>query len=233
MTGADPAGYDEAYYVANGQLGDRPALRYYARLVGRYLAPSAVLDVGCGTGHLLARMSRRWTADGLEVSPYSAATARRTSPSSTVWEAGADLPTSRFDAFTAIHVVEHVPDDALAALFADLRRSCRSGGRALVVTPDPAGWGHSLHGPRWGALTDPTHINLKPHAAWADFFRGHGFTVLREASDGLWDFPYSRLPVPLDAVRHGLPMAAQFLSGRMLLAPGRGESSLFVLSWGT
>ena len=53
--------------------------------------------------------------------------------------------------------------------------------------------------------------------------------VVREASDGLWNFPYTHRSVPVDALRHGLPMAAQFLSGRMFLPPGTGESSLFVL----
>jgi SAM-dependent methyltransferase len=224
--------YDETYYVNNGQLGDRPALRYYARLVAGYLRPTRILDVGCGTGHLLARLGRQWPADGLEVSAFSAAQARRTSPGSTVWQAGSELPADRYDAFTAIHVVEHIPDESLRSLLADLRRATTERGRALVVTPDPAGRAHALHGPRWGALTDPTHINLKPHAQWRAFFEGEGFAVVREASDGLWNFPYSRMPVPLDALRHGLPMAGQFLSGRMVLRPGSGESSLFLLGWG-
>ncbi len=46
-----PSSYDKAYYAANGQLGDRPAPRCCVRLVGRYLSPTKVLDVGCGTGH--------------------------------------------------------------------------------------------------------------------------------------------------------------------------------------
>lgn len=233
MTGEamDPDAYDEDYYAANGQLGDRPALRYYTRLVAAHLRPTSVLDVGCGTGHLLGRMGRRWPADGLELSPFSASVARRTSPHSAVWESSAELPEAAYDALTAIHVVEHIPDDALAALLDDLRRACVPTARALIVTPDPAGRAHALHGSRWGALTDPTHVNLKPHDDWVEFFRANGLTVVKEASDGLWNFPYSRLPLPLDILRHGLPMAGQFLSGRMLLPPGVGESSVFVLGW--
>lgn len=228
----EPGAYDEAYYTANGQLGDRPALRYYVRLAARYLAPTRVLDVGCGTGHLLARLNRRWPSDGLELSEYSAQIAGRTSPTSSIWRTGAELPSGRYDAFTAIHVVEHIPDEALGELLTELRRAATPTGRALVVTPDPEGRAHALHGPRWHALTDPTHINLKPPDAWRAFFVEHGFAVVRAASDGLWNFPYSGMPVPLDALRHGLPMAAQFLAGRMMLPPGSGESSLFVLSWG-
>lgn len=225
----DEATYDEAYYQANGQDRDRPALLLYGRLVRRYVRPSRVLDIGCGTGHLLARLARRTPADGLEVSEYSAREARRRSPRSAVYGDAADLPEGGFDGFTAVHVFEHIPDDPLAALLRELRRATRPGTRGLVVLPDPAGRGHSLHGDAWLGLTDPTHVNLKPHAAWVEFLGRHGFPVVRAASDGLWNFPYSHLPVPVDALRHGLPMAAQFLSDRLLLPPGTGESSLMVV----
>jgi 2-polyprenyl-3-methyl-5-hydroxy-6-metoxy-1,4-benzoquinol methylase len=223
--------YDEAYYEANGQSGDRPALRYYARLAKRYLNPTTILDVGCGTGHLLARLGRQWHADGLELSAYSAAVARTTSPTSSVFESAADLPAGKYNAMTAIHVVEHIPDDALGELLKDLRRASTPTCRALIVTPDPEGKAHTLHGEKWNALTDRTHINLKSSAQWTEFFRENGMRVLRCTSDGLWNFPYSTWPVPFDALRYGLPMAGQFLSGRMLLKPGTGESSLFVVSW--
>lgn len=223
------AQYDESYYRANGQSGDRPALRLYARLVRRYLQPTRVLDVGCGTGHLLARLSRRGPADGLELAEYPAREAGRRSPRSTVHRAGAELPTGAYDAFVSVHVFEHIPDDALAALLADLRRATRPGARGLVVVPDPAGRGRALHGDAWLGFTDPTHVNLKPHATWVSTLAEHGFPVVRGGADGLWNFPYSGLPVPLDALRHGLPMAAQFLSGRIWLPPGSGESSLLVV----
>lgn len=225
----EPAAYDEAYYRANGQDRDRPALRLYDRLVRRYVRPTRVLDVGCGTGHLLARLARRTPADGLEVSAYSARLARERSPRSTVYADAEELPAGGFDGFTAVHVLEHIPDEPLSALLGALHRATRPGSRGLVVVPDPAGRGRALHGDGWLGFTDPTHVNLKPHAAWVDHLAAHGFPVDRAASDGLWHFPYSSLPVPLDALRHGLPMAAQFLAGRLLLPPGSGESSILLV----
>lgn len=227
----DPTRYDEAYYAQNGQSGDRPALRLYTRFAGRYLRPTRALDVGCGTGHLLARLNRLCPTDGLELSAYSASVARTTSPSSTVFESPDDLPAAHYDALTAIHVFEHIADTDLSALLTQLRGACVPGARALVVIPDPAGRASRMRAERWLGLTDPTHINLKPHAEWREFFTANGLHVLHEGSDGLWNFPYSRLPVPFDAARYGLPMAAQFLAGRMFLPPGAGESSFFVLSW--
>ncbi|MFD6164892.1 class I SAM-dependent methyltransferase [Oerskovia sp. NPDC060287] len=225
------AEYDEAYYAANGQGGDRPALRYYARLVSRYLEPTRVLDVGCGTGHLLARLSRSRPADGFEISAYSAEVARSTSPGSQVFVSASSLPAATYDAITAVHVFEHIPDEALVQLLQELRRASTPSARILMVVPDPAGRAAALHGEKWNGWTDPTHVNLKSHDEWRAFLELNGLTVRDEGSDGLWNFPYSALPVPLDAVRHGLPMAVQYLSGRMILKPGVGESSFFILGW--
>lgn len=222
--------FDQAYYQANGQLGDRPALRWYARLSARYLGRGSVLDIGCGTGYLLKHLSRQGRADGLEVSQFSAAAARKNSPDSTVVTDPGELVTGVYQRFTAIHVVEHLDDAALHHLLVDIRRAAGAGAKYLIVTPDAAGRAHSLHGTRWNALTDPTHINLKSHAQWRSFFLDEGFNIEREGSDGLWNVPYSSLPKLMDGVRYSLPMAVQFLSGRLFLAPGSGESSLFVLS---
>ena len=110
------------------------------------------------------------------------------------------------------------------------------GGRALVATPDPAGRGHAISGPRWVGYADPTHVNLKPHARWRDVLVAHGFAVLREGSDGLWNVPYGRSPRerrgrvvgPRDVVR-AAPAFAQYLAGRLVLPPGAGESAVFVV----
>lgn len=222
--------FDRAYYEANGQLGDRPALRWYARLAGRYLGRGSALDIGCGTGYLLKHLSRQGLADGLEVSEFSAATARKNSPGSTVVTDPGQLPTNAYQRFTAIHVVEHLDDQTLRHLLVDVRRSAAPGARFLIVTPDDAGRAHALHGTGWNALTDPTHVNLKSHSQWREFFINEGFKIEREGSDGLWNVPYSSWPKLLDAARYALPMAVQFMSGRLFLAPGSGESALFILS---
>jgi SAM-dependent methyltransferase len=221
--------YDADYYAGNGQAGDRPALRLYTRLVARYTDGGPYLDFGCGTGHLVRRLSALGPAWGFELSDYSAATARATAPGATITTDVEELPTAGFGALTAIHVLEHLDDATAADVLATWRRILRPGGQALVVMPDPAGRGRRLAGNDWMGFADPTHINLKPHAEWAAFLREHGFTVEREGTDGLWDVPYSRLPKLLDAARYAVPGFVQFVAGRMLLRPGTGESSMFVL----
>jgi SAM-dependent methyltransferase len=218
--------YGAPYYAHNGQAGDRPALRWYARLVRRYGGPGPYLDFGCGTGHLLRRLSALGPAAGLEVSPWSAAQARAVA-GRPVYERLDDLPTAGFAVVVAVHVVEHLDDDALAAALAAWRRTLRPGGRALVVTPDAAGRGAALSGPRWIGFADTTHVNLQPAARWRRLLEAGGFHVEREGSDGLWNVPYGRRPTPLDAVR-AAPALFQYLAGRLLLPPGSGESAVFV-----
>jgi SAM-dependent methyltransferase len=220
--------YDAAYYLANRQAGDRPALRWYARLVRRYAGPGPCLDFGCGTGHLLRRLATRGPAAGFEVSPWSARVARAVAPGATVHERLDDLPTGGFAVVVAVHVVEHLDDAALATALDAWRRVLRPGGHALVVTPDAAGRGRALSGDRWVGLADTTHVNLRPHARWRELLQAHGFTVVREGTDGLWNVPYGRFPTPADAVR-AAPALAQYLAGRLLLPPGAGESAVLVV----
>jgi len=162
------------------------------------------------------------------VSPWSVVAARDTAPGATVYDDPAALPTAAFGALVAVHVLEHLDDDAVAAALTTWRRVLVRGGRALVATPDPAGRGHAISGPRWVGYADPTHVNVKPHARWRDVLVAHGFAVLREGSDGLWNVPYGRSPWPGDAVR-AAPAFAQYLAGRLVLPPGAGESAVFVV----
>jgi SAM-dependent methyltransferase len=224
--GAAP--YDARYYRANRQAGDRPALRWYARLARRAGGPGPYLDFGCGTGHLLRRLCALGPAAGFEVSPWAAAAARATAAGAVVHECLDDLPTGGFALVVAVHVVEHLDDDAVATALRTWHRVLRPGGRALVVTPDPAGRGHALSGPRWVGFADPTHVNLKPHARWRELLARHGFHVEREGSDGLWNVPYGRVPIPADVVR-ATPALAQYFAGRLFLPPGSGESAVLVV----
>jgi SAM-dependent methyltransferase len=225
----EPDHYDASYYDGNGQAGDRPALRWYVRMVRRYIGAGPYLDFGCGTGHLLRRLAMHGSASGFEISPYSARLSRETAPGSPVHTELDDIPDGVFRGLTAIHVLEHLDDATATEVLACWHRILVPGGRALVVMPDPAGRARELAGPGWTGYQDPTHVNLKPHAQWRAFLQDHGFRVVREGSDGLWNVPYGKLPKLLDALVHAVPSLTQFLAGRLFLRPGSGESSVFVI----
>ena len=222
--------FDEDYYRNNGQLGDRPALGFYTRLVKRYLRPGPLIDFGCGTGHLIRHLATLGQADGFEVSEYSAKTARSTSPTARVYTRVDEIPDGVYAGLTAVHVLEHLTDEQVHTSLEAWRRILRPAARALVVTPDLAGFGRALAQDSWNGFSDATHINLKSHSDWKHTLENSGFSVTLEGSDGLWNVPYGRLPKLADAAQHSVPSFVQFLSGRLFLRPGTGESSIFVVT---
>lgn len=224
--------YDQSYYEGNGQIGDRPALGFYVRLVRRYGAAGPYFDFGCGTGHLLRRLSAIGPASGFEISEYSAARARETAPGCTVVTSMAQIPDGSISTLTAIHVVEHVDDDAADEIISVWKRALRPGGRLLIVTPDLGGRAHDMLGESWDGFSDPTHINLKSHDQWRRFFADRGLGVVGEGSDGMWNPPYADGARIWEAARFSVPAFGQYLAGRLLVPPGAGESSIFVLKSG-
>jgi SAM-dependent methyltransferase len=95
-----------------------------------------VLDVGCGTGSMLAELTRRGAhATGVDALPQAVAMAAYRCPTARVLEAGADaLPfkARSFDGVTMLDVLEHV--DETRAL-TEIRRVLRPGGWLLVTVP--------------------------------------------------------------------------------------------------
>lgn len=121
--------------------------------------PGSLLDVGCGTGEVLAVARQRgWVVQGVEPVPESAAHAvdRRGLPvvAATLEESG--LPQRHYDVVAAFHVVEHMVDSA--AFLTTLARWVRPGGHVVVEVPN---W-HSVHrcraGQAWSHLRPLEHI---------------------------------------------------------------------------
>lgn len=200
--------------------------RWHVRIARRYLGVGPYLDFGCGTGHLLRRLAARGSASGFAFSEYAAGSARETAPGCPVHTTLDGIPSGVFRVVTAVGVLGRLDDDAVRDVLACWRRVLVPGGGALVVVPDAGGRARELAGESWSGHGYP---HPRSHAQWRRVVTEAGFTVLREGSDGLWNVPYGRLPGPLDAVAHAVPSLTQFLSGRLFLKPGSGESSVFVL----
>jgi len=222
--------YDSNYYSGNSQDRDRPALLFYDRLIRRHLPPGPCLDFGCGTGHLLKRISRHRPAIGVESSSWARPVASKNAPEARILSSLSDVEDGACAGLVSIHAVEHIEDQDLLPLFAEFHRIMKAGARALIVTPDAAGWAARRKGSGWIAFSDPTHINLKSHAQWAAMFERAGFRLVAEGADGLYDFPYTPRRHPkVDVLLRGWPTLFQFVLGRLVLEPGVGESSIFVL----
>jgi O-antigen chain-terminating methyltransferase len=135
-----------------------------------------VVDLGCGRGEWLALLRKKDVrafgvdtnrvfvddchAQGLEVVLNDAI------------EVLSGLPDASVGAITAMHLVEHLPFDAMIRLFDQAYRVLRSGGVMILETPNPENLQVASH---WFYL-DPTHRNPLPPEALKWLVQARGFS---------------------------------------------------------
>jgi 2-polyprenyl-3-methyl-5-hydroxy-6-metoxy-1,4-benzoquinol methylase len=129
----------------DGEAGVRSA--YLRRIIRQHFPQdrdAVILDLGCGSGLLLALAAglgyRR--ASGVDASPSRIATAQRRGATQTtcgnLCEHLAALPPNSHDLIIAFDVLEHFGGDALVALVDAVNAALRPGGRWLIHVPNAA-----------------------------------------------------------------------------------------------
>ena len=181
------AAFDHRYYreVCGEEQTrfDRARDERVVRLVDRHAPPrradSALLDIGCGYGHLLGRFSDRYRLAGIDVSAHAAGVARTAIPGAVVVTADVQRPLPfdvPFDVILAINVVEHLPDPA--AGIRSIREALVPGGLCVIHLP-------TINGPmsrliyRLAYAKDPTHVYRPAGREVLGMFRALGFQVLQ------------------------------------------------------
>ena len=221
--------YKRAYFES-GNYADRPlgrfsmywfARRYYASLARRY-APAgekrALLEAGCGMGHLLGLLQDDFDCSGIDLMDYAIEQTRRNAPRVRVIQGDANQPglfeAGEFSVIVALHLVEHLerPRQFIGEMF----RIMQPGGVFLFATPHPAYALRRVKDPATDAIgKDPTHINCHRPEIWRRWCEEIGFVIERHFSDGLWDVPYlPLLPKLAQFALFGLPALAQVLTRR-------------------
>lgn len=149
-------------------------------LITRWIpAHAEVLDLGCGSGGLLAALGEAGRdARGVDASPTMA---RRCKDAGLeVVEADAlhylsSVPANRFDAITSLHVVEHLSEATVAALLREAIRALRPGGVLVVDTPKVA----SVYDLTQHYFMDPTHRLPRHHNLYMFLIEEAGFAEIR------------------------------------------------------
>lgn len=191
-------GYGDGVGAAQTLLGMVPLLypgrRIYLDFSVMWLesrAKGRLLDVGAGSGALVARMCELgWRAEGLD---FDAQAVRAARARGLVMHQGG-LPEQHFaaesfDALTMSHSIEHVHDPL--DWLVEAKRILRQGGRLAIATPNSRSLLHRRFGQDWFALDPPRHLHLFNRDSLAALLRRAGFgdfrifTSVRDAS-GAW-----------------------------------------------
>ncbi|MCC7534773.1 MAG: class I SAM-dependent methyltransferase [Deltaproteobacteria bacterium] len=125
--------YDERY---RGEIFSQLEARLCELVGGQGLE---VLEVGCGTGHWLERLSATGArVTGIDASREMLAAARARLPEAELVHGRAESlpwPDARFDRVLCVNAIHHFDDKR--AFVREARRVVRSGGSAVIVALDP------------------------------------------------------------------------------------------------
>ncbi len=135
-------------------------LRWKKNLITRFHGRGSLLDVGCGTGELLAFMHEAgWQVRGLERDAAAAEWGRSSLQlpiqTGSVSELKGDA--AEYDVITMWHVLEHVYDPRAALQI--LRQRLKNDGVLIVAVPNIAGVDAKFYREHWIALDAPRHVN--------------------------------------------------------------------------
>lgn len=193
--------YPEGYWWKSGDEGGaarrlegwyrNAVLRDHVAFVTRVLppAPARVLDVGCGSGDLLAALLRRgYSCTGLDSSLPALAAARAQGIDALLGDYhSGPLRAESFDAVSMFHFLEHLPDPRYALEFA--RNVLRPAGRLVVQVPNAASWQCAALGARWSGLDVPRHLVNFRQADLERVVKQAGFRILARKHFSLRDNP--------------------------------------------
>ena len=160
--------------LRGGEVHVREDVAPYVALAAEH---QPVLDVGCGRGEFLAACRERGvTARGVDTNERSVSDLRERGLEvalAAIPECFASVADGALGSVLAMHVVEHLPVDALFALFRESARVLRSGGLLMIETPNAESMAMTA-GDFW---RDPTHLAPRHPAALTVLAREHGFAI--------------------------------------------------------
>jgi SAM-dependent methyltransferase/glycosyltransferase involved in cell wall biosynthesis len=190
-TGRAPDDHELAAWYAEYPIEDRLPPATVARLdeVIRSLAPyrrlGTLLDVGAGSGHLLAAAARAgWAPHAVEPGPRQRE--RLTAQGFTLHPPlpeASDIADCSFDVVVMQEVIEHMREPG--AVLREVRRVLRPGGLLYITCPNFGSLSSRVLGPRWRVVEYPEHLNYFTPSALRRLTGRFGFRELAVTTTGM------------------------------------------------
>ncbi|MGH9757711.1 MAG: class I SAM-dependent methyltransferase, partial [Candidatus Acidiferrales bacterium] len=151
--------------------------RHFALIEEECAGARSLLDVGCGTGHLLERFAAKpdLSRMGIELNPQAAAFARRVSGCEIL-----EIPIEQyrgarpFDVITLINVLSHIP--SFDGLFRSLRAAVAPGGKVILRSSEMSRRVSRWNQVHWGIPDDLHFLGLRTLDTLCEKY---GFTIRR------------------------------------------------------
>ncbi len=176
------AGYDamiDTWEAWKAEIRDDPRAEWCSELLARLPAGAEVVELGCGGGTDETRaLAEHFRLTGVDLSREQLGRAKTRIPEAEFLLADlleVEFPPASLDAVAAFYVLNHVPRELLAGLFARIHAWLRPGGLALVTlgASDLPGWTGE-----W--LGAPTYFSGYPPETNRRLVGEAGFELLRD-----------------------------------------------------
>jgi 2-polyprenyl-3-methyl-5-hydroxy-6-metoxy-1,4-benzoquinol methylase len=181
-----------------------PVVNYFLKRAIRYCPIERprefrALDVGCGNGQFLARMTMLGVSiDGIDPDLHSVAACVRQGLNAVCAEPTQFQPGHKYDFISCSHVIEHVRDPLIT--ITAIRGHLKCGGSLYLSTPNIAGIGFRRFGRYWRGLDFPRHLSLFSESEIERILKMSGFNEIVFINDPFQSFLILRSSAKLQSL---------------------------------
>lgn len=152
------------------------ALNWKTQIVNAKGKKETALDFGCGTGEFLQNLKAKgWKVDGVEPSDF-ARTKAESLTAQKLYKSLSEIPTRQFDAITAWHVIEHVPD--LSTVIQQLAQLLKKDGTIFIAVPNYESPDAEKYKDLWAGYDVPRHLWHFSRKSMKQLLESHGLNII-------------------------------------------------------